>query len=95
MTVAIASALSGLRPQAGVAMTGELSLNGRVLPVGGVREKLLAAHRHGIRTLIIPQDNARDLEKLEDDVRAGLTIHQVSHIDEVLQRVLPKLVKSS
>ena len=67
----------------------------QVLPVGGVREKLLAAHRHGIRELIIPRDNARDLEKLDDDVRDGLTIHQVGHVSEVLAKVLPKLKNAS
>ena len=82
MITAMASALSGLKPRAGVAMTGEISLNGRVMPVGGIREKLLAAHRHGIRELIIPQDNERDLNKLDDDIREGLQITLVSHVDD-------------
>ena len=73
------------------AMTGELSLNGRVLPVGGIREKLLAAHRHGVRHLIIPKDNERDLDKLDADVREGLTIELVERIEEVLELVLPGL----
>lgn len=91
MATAIASALSGQKPTAGFAMTGELSLNGRVLPVGGVREKLLAAHRHGIRKLIIPSDNERDIEKLDDDVREELSIHLAKHIDDVLALTLPRL----
>jgi len=91
MATAIASALSGQKPMAGYAMTGELSLNGRVLPVGGVREKLLAAHRHGIRQLIIPSENERDIEKLDDTVREELTIHLARHVDDVLALMLPKL----
>ncbi len=93
MATAIASALSGLKPRAGIAMTGELSLNGRVLPVGGIREKLLAAHRHGLRHLLIPKDNARDLEGLDAQVRAELAIDLVEHLDEVLILMLPGLVR--
>ena len=91
MATAIASALSGQKPKAGVAMTGEISLNGRVLPVGGIREKLLAAHRLGFRKLIIPKDNERDLDKLDDAVRAGLTINLVEHVYDVLTLMLPNL----
>lgn len=91
MATAIASALSGIKPRAGVAMTGEISLNGRVLPVGGIREKLLAAHRHGIRHLIIPKDNERDLQKLEPTVRGELTIDLADHVDDVLALMLPGL----
>lgn len=94
MATAIASALSGQKPKAGVAMTGEISLNGRVLPVGGIREKLLAAHRLGFRQLIIPKDNERDLNKLDADVRKGLTIDLVEHVDDVLALMLPKLSKA-
>ena len=91
MATAIASALSGKKPAGGIAMTGEISLNGRVLPVGGVREKLLAAHRHGIRELIIPHENERDLEKLDAAVRKDLNIHLAAHVDDVLSLVLPDL----
>ena len=94
MATAIASALSGQKPKAGVAMTGEISLNGRVLPVGGIREKLLAAHRLGIRHLIIPKDNERDLNKLDDAVRSGLTIDLAEHVDDVLALMLPNLPKN-
>ncbi len=91
MATAIASALSGITPRAGIAMTGEISLNGRVLPVGGIREKLLAAHRHGIRELIIPKDNERDIGKLDEAVRNELQIHLADHVDDVLKLMLPKL----
>ncbi len=94
MVTAIASALSGQKPRAGVAMTGEISLNGRVLPVGGIREKLLAAHRLGFRHLVIPKDNERDLNKLDDAVRKGLTIDFAEHVFDVLDLMLPKLPKS-
>ena len=88
---AIASALGRLVPKPGIAMTGELSLSGQVLAVGGVREKLLAAHRHGIKHLIIPQANERDLDQLDKDIRRGLQIDLVEELDDVLQLVLPKL----
>lgn len=93
MATAIASALSGQKPKAGVAMTGEISLNGRVLPVGGIREKLLAAHRLGFRHLIVPKDNERDLNKLDDAIRKGLTIDLAEHVDDVLALMLPNLPK--
>lgn len=88
---AIASALARLVPKPGIAMTGELSLSGQVLAVGGIREKLLAAHRHGIKHLIIPRANERDLDQLDDDIRQGLRIELVEELDEVLNLVLPKL----
>lgn len=88
---AIASALSRLIPKPGIAMTGELSLSGQVLAVGGIREKLLAAHRYGIRHLIIPRANERDLDQLDDSIRRGLKIELVEELDDVLQLVLPRL----
>ena len=88
---AIASALARIAPKQGIAMTGELSLTGQVLAVGGIREKLLAAHRHGIRHLIIPKANERDLDQLDKDIRSGLKIDLVEELDDVLRLVLPKL----
>ncbi|MDD3598895.1 MAG: endopeptidase La [Bacillota bacterium] len=84
MATALASALSGTAVRNEVAMTGEITLRGRVLPVGGIKEKALAAHRAGIRTMIIPDENNKDLEELPDNVADDMTFIQVSHMDEVL-----------
>jgi ATP-dependent Lon protease len=65
-------------------MTGEITLRGQVLPIGGLKEKLLAAHRGGIKTVIIPEENARDLKEIPDNIKADLTIKTVKWIDEVL-----------
>lgn len=65
-------------------MTGEITLRGEVLPIGGLKEKLLAAHRGGIKTVIIPKENERDLEEIPDNIKADLSIHPVKWIDEVL-----------
>ena len=64
-------------------MTGEITLRGRVLPIGGLKEKILAAHRAGIRTVILPKENEKDLEDIPDNVRAEMTFLPVSHADEV------------
>lgn len=85
MAVALISALSGRPVRRDVAMTGEITLRGRVLPVGGLKEKVLAAHRYGIRHLIIPADNLRDLEEVPASVRRQLHVHAVAHMDEVLR----------
>ena len=69
-------------------MTGEITLRGEVLTIGGLKEKLLAAHRGGIKTVIIPKDNARDLEEIPENVKADLDIHPVQWIDEVLELAL-------
>ncbi len=89
MVVALASALSGRPVRADIAMTGEITLSGRVLPVGGIKEKILAARRYGIRELIVPRQNEKNVnEDLTDDVRRGLTVHYVSEMDEVLALAL-------
>lgn len=88
MATAIASALTGKKVRANVAMTGEITLRGRVLPIGGLKEKILAAKRFGIDTIIIPKDNLDSLEEVPKSVRKGLTIHAVKTMDEVLERVL-------
>ncbi len=84
MTTALASLLSGRVVRSDVAMTGEVSLTGRVLPIGGVKQKLLAAHRAGITTVLIPQRNEPDLDDVPEEVRAQLTVHPVSDVREVL-----------
>ena len=88
ITTAIVSALTGVPVRGDVAMTGEITLRGRVLPVGGVREKVVAAQRVGVTHVVLPAANRRQLEELPDDVRAGLTFHAVESLDEVLALAL-------
>jgi ATP-dependent Lon protease len=88
MTTAIVSLLTGNPVRKDVAMTGEITLRGRVLPIGGLKEKLLAALRGGIKTVLIPEENEKDLAELPDRVKEGLTIIPVSTIDQVLARAL-------
>ncbi|KXF81388.1 endopeptidase La [Enterovibrio coralii] len=88
MCTALVSSLTGNPVRADVAMTGEITLRGEVLPIGGLKEKLLAAHRGGIKTVIIPKENERDLEEIPDNVKADLDIHAVRWIDEVLTLAL-------
>jgi ATP-dependent Lon protease len=88
MTTALASLLSGRLVRSDVAMTGEVSLTGRVLPIGGLKQKLLAAHRAGITTVLIPKRNEPDLEDVPENVRAALEVHPVTDVREVLERAL-------
>ena len=88
MVTSIVSALSGIEVKRDVAMTGEITLRGRVLPIGGLKEKLLAALRGGIKTVLIPKDNEKDLTEIPDNVRRGLKIILVSIVDEVLEHSL-------
>lgn len=90
MTTAIVSLLTGTPVRRDVAMTGEISLRGRVLPIGGLKEKLLAALRGGIKTVLIPQENEKDLADIPDNVKAALTIVPVADITEVLARALTR-----
>ena len=84
MTLAMVSAFTKIPVRADVAMTGEITLRGEVLPIGGLKEKLLAALRGGIKHVLIPKDNVKDLEEIPENVKIGLTIHPVKWIDEVL-----------
>ncbi|USD64474.1 endopeptidase La [Vibrio sp. SCSIO 43136] len=84
MCTALVSSLTGNPVKADVGMTGEITLRGEVLPIGGLKEKLLAAHRGGIKTVVIPKDNERDLEEIPENVIADLTVKPVQWIDEVL-----------
>jgi len=88
MSTALLSAVTGRPVHKGVAMTGEITLRGRVLPVGAIRDKVLAAHRAGIRKVIIPKDNDKDLLEVPQDVRQEIKVFLVSHMDEVLDIAL-------
>lgn len=88
MSTALVSCLTGNPVRAEVAMTGEITLRGQVLPIGGLKEKLLAAHRGGIKVVLIPEENKRDLEEIPDNVIADLEIHPVKTIEEVLALAL-------
>ena len=88
MCTSIVSALTGIPVRRDVAMTGEITLRGRVLPIGGLKEKLLAAHRGGITTVLVPRDNEKDLVDIPDNVKKGLKIIPVGTVDEVLSEAL-------
>ena len=92
MTTTIVSVLTGIPVKRTVAMTGEVTLRGRVLPIGGLKEKLLAALRGGIKTVLIPSENVKDLEEIPDNVKEGLELIPVSTVDEVLSHALEKQV---
>ena len=84
MATAMLSALTGIPVRADVAMTGEITLRGRVLPIGGLKEKMLAAKTAGIKTVLVPVENEKDVEEIPDEIKDGLTIHLVKSMDEVL-----------
>jgi ATP-dependent Lon protease len=88
MATSIISVITGIPVRRDVAMTGEVTLRGRVLPIGGLKEKLLAALRAGIKTVLIPADNEKDLAEIPENVKAGLKIIPVSNVDEVLKVAL-------
>jgi len=88
MVTAIVSVMTGIPVRRDVAMTGEITLRGRVLPIGGLKEKLLAASRGGIKTVLIPEENAKDLVEINDSIKKGLEIVPISRMDEALARAL-------
>lgn len=94
MATAIASALTNRPVTRHVAMTGEITLRGRVLPIGGLKEKSMAAHRAGIHTIVIPEDNQKDLRDIPESIRAELTFVPVKHMDEVLDHALLPVLKA-
>ena len=90
MVTSIVSVLTRIPVKASVAMTGEVTLRGRVLPIGGLKEKLLAALRGGLKTVVIPKENEKDLAEIPDNVKNGLELIAVSTVDEVLQLALTR-----
>ena len=94
MVTAIVSVMTGIPARRDVAMTGEITLRGRVWPIGGLKEKLLAALRGGIKTVLIPEENAKDLVEIPDSVKSMLEIIPVSRMDEVLGHSLVRKPES-
>ena len=92
MATAVVSSLSNTPVRRDIAMTGEITLRGRVLPIGGLKEKSMAAYRAGIKTVIIPSDNERDIEEIPSEVREGLSFIPVSDMGDVLDNALRKEV---
>ena len=90
MATAVVSALSGIPVSRKVAMTGEITLRGRVLPVGGIKEKVLAAHRIGIKEILIPSENEKDLEKVSDRIKNDINFKFMGDMGSVLQETLVK-----
>ena len=88
MATAMISALTGRKVRSDVAMTGEITLRGNILPIGGLKEKTLAAYREGLKTIVLPQENERDIEDIPDVVRSSLEFVPVGHMDEVLRVAL-------
>lgn len=92
MAVAVASIYTGRPPRVDTAMTGEITLSGLVLPVGGVKEKILAARRTGLARVILPRQNEKDLEDLPDTVREAMEFVLADRIDDVLRAAIPELL---
>ena len=90
MTTALVSALSGIPVRSDVAMTGEITLHGKVLPIGGLREKTMAAYKAGIKTVIIPVDNKADLEEVDDAVKENIQFIFAENLEQVLENALCK-----
>jgi len=91
MATSIVSALTGIPVRKNVCMTGEITLRGKALPIGGLKEKLLAAHRGGLTVAIVPEENIKDLKEIHEDVLKGIEVHAVSHMDQVLEHALTRL----
>ena len=91
MVTSIVSVLTGIAVRKDIAMTGEITLRGNVLAIGGLKEKLMAAMRGGIKTVMIPEENAKDLPEIPDNVKAGLTIIPVAQVRDVLRQALVRM----
>jgi ATP-dependent Lon protease len=94
MATAIVSIMTGIPVRKDLAMTGEITLRGRVLPIGGLKEKLLAALRGGLKTVLIPEDNTKDLAEIPDNVKSGLEIIPVAVVDDVLRHALTRPIEA-
>jgi ATP-dependent Lon protease len=90
MVTSIVSVLTGIPVRRDIAMTGEITLRGRILPIAGLKEKLLAALRGGLRTVLIPKENEKDLAEIPDNVKRSLTIIPMGSVDELLRHALVK-----
>jgi len=88
MVTALTSAITGIKVFQDVAMTGEVTIRGRVLPIGGLKEKLLAAKQAGIKKVIIPKKNEKDLPEIPNDIKQGIKIHSCEHVEDVLRHAL-------
>ena len=88
MATALISAITDIPVRAGVAMTGEITLRGRVLPIGGLKEKILAAKTAGIKQVLVPAKNKKDVEEISAEIKSGMEICFVEHMEEVLEKVL-------
>jgi len=88
MATSIVSALTRIPAKSDVAMTGEITLRGRVLPIGGLKEKILAAHRGLLKTVLIPNDNAKDLKEIPEKILQEIEVELVEHMDDVLRKAL-------
>jgi ATP-dependent Lon protease len=85
ITSALVSALTNRPMKAGIGMTGEVTLRGRILEIGGVKEKVIAAHRSGLRTILMPKDNEKDLIEVPDEVKKDISFHFVDHMDKLFK----------
>jgi ATP-dependent Lon protease len=94
MVTSIVSSITGIPVKREIAMTGEVTITGKILPIGGLKEKLLAAHRAGIKRVLIPEDNKKDLAEIPDKIKSDIEIITVSHVDNVLQMSLTKPLKA-
>jgi ATP-dependent Lon protease len=90
IATSICSALTGIPVRCDIAMTGEITVRGRVLPIGGLKEKLLAAHRHGIKEVVVPKDNEKDLVDVPENIRQDMKINPVFSMDDVLKVALER-----
>lgn len=93
MATALFSAISGKAVKPGIAMTGEVTLRGRVLPIGGLKDKALAALRAGITKVLIPEENQKDLVEIPEELRKKITFFPVKHMDDVIELALGKITK--